>query len=58
MRPADVLDERREREHELLARALVSIFLVPAPELFELDGLDVGFQSLSYPAYARGWAFA
>src|SRR3954451_24462910 len=40
-----VLHERGERQHELLPRALVAIFLVAAPELLELDRLDVRFQA-------------
>src|SRR3954447_2017340 len=41
----DVLHERGEREHELLPSPLVAIFLVAAPELLQLDRLNVRLQA-------------
>jgi hypothetical protein len=42
-----VLDQGRERQHELLARPLVVLLLVLAPELAHLDALDVRVQGFS-----------
>src|SRR5215208_6487270 len=36
-----VLDERRVREHESLARLLVALILVAAPKVLELDRLEI-----------------
>src|SRR2546422_560625 len=44
-----VLDQRRVRDDEAFARSLITGTFVPAPQVLELDRLDVGLQSPSLP---------
>jgi len=44
--PGDVLDERRVGDDELLTGRLGLLLLVAPPQFFELEGFDVGVQSL------------
>jgi hypothetical protein len=49
----DVLHERRVGHHELLAGGRRPVALVAAPQVFELDGLDVGFHLGAGDGYVR-----